>query len=64
MAQRSLHDRILDAEERGNRWLADGNEARERGDMKRANECYEKGQFWLDRFNLLTSRAEHAGPKE
>lgn len=45
-----------DAEERGNRWLADGNAAAEAGNKVKAERCYEKGQFWLDRFNRLTGR--------
>ena len=38
-------------EEMGNRWLAEGNEAAERGNHKKAERCYEKGQYWLDRAN-------------
>lgn len=63
MAKRPIKDRMLDAEERGSRWLADGNEAKERGDLARAEECYAKGQFWLDRFNLLSGRGEKSPPK-
>lgn len=50
---RSLYERTLDAEERMNRWLADGNEAEERGDLAKAERCFEKSQFWLDRYNRL-----------
>lgn len=53
MTKKSLEERILDAEARGNRWLADGNEFQERGQLARAEECYRKGQFWLDRYNRL-----------
>ena len=49
--------KAIDAEERGNRWLADANEAAEAGNKAKAERCYEKGQFWLDRFNRLTGRA-------
>lgn len=34
MPKRNLHERKLDAEVRSSQWLADGNEARERGDIK------------------------------
>jgi hypothetical protein len=61
---KSLHDRILEANERGNRWLADGNEAAEAGDKLKAERCYQKGQFWLDRLNLLENMGEKAGPKQ
>ena len=48
--------KAIDAEDRSNRWLADGNEAAEAGNKVKAERCYEKGQFWLDRFNRLTAR--------
>ena len=52
-AKRPLHDRILEAEERASRYLADGNEASERGNHDKAERLWEKGQFWLDRYNRL-----------
>lgn len=61
--KKSLHERILDAEVLSSRWLADGNEAAERGDRAKAEACYAKSQYWLDRHTLLTGRAEKAGPK-
>ena len=64
MAKKSLQERILEAETRGNKWLADGNEASERGDKARAEACYEKGQFWLDRYNLLTGNGDRPAPKK
>lgn len=48
-----LNDRIVDAEDRGNRYLADANEAAENGKNAKAEKLYEKGQFWLDRANKL-----------
>lgn len=45
--------KALDAETRGNQWLADGNAAAEAGNKKKAEKCYDKGQFWLDRYNKL-----------
>lgn len=40
-----LSERIVDAELRCNRWLADGNAAREAGDMAEANACYAKSKL-------------------
>lgn len=44
---------IADVEERGSHWLAEGNEAEEKGDKKKAEHCFEKSQFWLDRANKM-----------
>ena len=57
-------ERILDAETRGSRWLADGNAAREAGDTAKADECYAKAQYWLDRANLLSGRSDRPAPKQ
>ena len=51
--KKSLSERIADADERGGRYLADANEAAEKGDHKKAEKLYEKGQYWLDRVNKL-----------
>lgn len=53
LALEVLADRINNAEERGNRYLADANEAAERGKNAKAEKLYEKCQFWLDRANKL-----------
>lgn len=45
--------KALEAEERASKWLADGNEAEERGNLDKAEKCFEKAQFWLDRYNKL-----------
>ena len=50
------HLQAIEAEVRGSQWLADGNDARERGDKAKAERCYDKAQFWLDRYNKLTGR--------
>lgn len=63
MPKRNLHERKLYAEVRSSQWLADGNEARERGDMKEAEECYRKSQYWLDRYNLLAGVSDRPAPK-
>lgn len=52
-SKKSLEERILDAEVRGSRWLADANELAEKGDREKAEEYYAKAQYWLDRYNLL-----------
>ena len=54
---KALSEKIIEAEERGSRWLADGNEAEERGDRAKAEWCFEKSQFWLDRYNRLAGNA-------
>lgn len=50
-------ERALDAETRCSQWLADGNQAKERGDMITAEKCYAKAQFWLDRYNRLVGNS-------
>lgn len=55
--KKSLKERVMDAEERGNMYLADANEASERGDHVKAEKLYEKGQYWLDRYNKLTGNS-------
>lgn len=60
---KSVEERRLDAEVRASRWLADGNEAKDRGDTVRADACYEKAQYWLDRMNLLSNSADKPAPK-
>ena len=49
-----LNERIIEAEVRGSHWLAEGNEAEERGNNAKAEKCFEKSQFWLDRYNKLS----------
>jgi hypothetical protein len=61
--RKQLQERILDAESKGSRWLSDGNAAREAGDLAKADKCYTKAQFWLDRANLLSGRSDRPAPK-
>lgn len=49
--------KMLEAEQRGSRWLADANEAAERGDHAAAEKAYAKSQYWLDRYNRLAGNA-------
>lgn len=51
--KKSTQERALDAEVRANKWLADGNQYRENGNNEMAEKCYQKSQYWLDRYNLL-----------
>jgi hypothetical protein len=50
---KSLRERQIDAEQRCGRYLADANEAEERGDWVKAEKLRAKQQFWLDRMNKL-----------
>ncbi|HEX2600080.1 MAG TPA: hypothetical protein VHL05_14975 [Terriglobales bacterium] len=45
--------RAIDAEVRGSQYLADANQAAERGDKAKAEKLYDKAQYWLDRYNKL-----------
>lgn len=63
MPTKPLGERILDAEVRASKWLADANEARESGNEKRAAACDAKSQYWLDRFNVLSGRGDRPAPK-
>ena len=45
--------KAIEAEQRASKWLADGNEAEERGNAAKAEKCFEKAQYWLDRLNRL-----------
>lgn len=54
---KTKEERMIEADERGSRYLADANEAAERGQKAKAERLYEKGQFWLDRYNKLAGNA-------
>lgn len=53
----TLHEKIVDAEDRGCRYLADANEAEEKGNKAKAEKLLAKGQYWLDRYNKLSGNA-------
>ncbi|MER9833404.1 hypothetical protein NKJ28_00305 [Mesorhizobium sp. M0145] len=55
---RPLQERILEAEEWGSRYLADANDAAEKGQTAKAEKLYDKGQYWLDRANKLRGWGE------
>lgn len=50
---KTLADKIADANMRASYWLAEGNKFAERGQHERAEKCYSKSQFWLDRYTKL-----------
>jgi hypothetical protein len=64
--KKTLNERILEADFFGNKYLGDFNELDEagKGHTKKAQELYRKGQFWLDRYNLLTGNGAHKGPAQ
>lgn len=53
----AVKKRLLEADERCNRYLADANEAEEAGDKKRAEKLYEKSGFWRNRYNQLAGNS-------
>lgn len=53
MLPQDVREKLADADQRGNEWLRKAREAEEKGNQSRADECYRKGQFWLDRSNKL-----------
>jgi len=55
---KTLQEKITEADERGNRYLADANAAAEAGKQEKADKLYEKGQYWLDRLNKLQGWGE------
>jgi hypothetical protein len=55
---KTLSEKIADADMRGSKYLADANEAAEKGKHAKAEKLYEKGQYWLDRSNKLRGCGE------
>lgn len=55
---KTLQEKIIEADERGGRLLADANEAAEKGKSEKAEKLYERGQYWLDRSNKLRGNGE------
>ncbi len=50
---KTLSERIAVLDARGNHWLAEANAAADRGQHKKADALYEKGQRALDKLNKL-----------
>jgi len=55
---KTLSEKIAEADERGSNWLSKANEAAERGNHEMAEKLYAKGQYWLDRSNKLRGCGE------
>ena len=51
--ERTRDERIADADVRGNEWLSKAREAEVKGNQARAEECYRKGDYWLNCSNKL-----------
>lgn len=64
MAKKPLNERRWDAEARASAYLADANEAAESGNSVKEEKLRAKGQFWLDRANLLSNQGERPAPKQ
>jgi hypothetical protein len=60
---KSLQERITEAEQRCGRYLADANEAEERGQPAKAEKLRQKQQHWLDRMNLLSGDGDRPAPR-
>lgn len=52
-AAKTISEKVADADARGSKYLADANEASEKGNQAKAEKLYAKGQYWLDRSNKL-----------
>lgn len=46
-----------DIHARASHWLAEANEAGEKGNAKREEACLKKAQYWLDRLNKAEGMA-------
>ena len=53
LTEAEISQKVAEADARGGRYLAEANEAAERGQTAKAERLYEKGQYWLDRSNKL-----------
>lgn len=54
---KTIQQKLIEADEFGNRYLADANKASETGNQAKADKLYEKGQYWLDRYNKLAGNS-------
>lgn len=61
--KQTLPQRIDRADELASRYLGDANEAAEAGKTALAAELYQKSQYWLDRYNLLTGQGARPAPR-
>lgn len=61
--KKTLPERRIHAEEMCGRYLADANEAAERGQHDKAERLYGKSQYWRDRMNLLSGDGDRPAPR-
>lgn len=61
--KKTVEQRRWDAEEKAGFWLAEANEAQDRGLSSKEESCLAKAQYWLDRANLLSGQGERAPPR-
>ena len=64
MPKANIQERILQADILASRYLGNANEASERGNQERAEKLYQKSQYWLNRYNLLTGNGDKAPPRK
>lgn len=57
MVTKTLEQKLIEADERCGRYLADANEAEERGDKIKAEKLFAKSGYWRDRYNKLAGNA-------
>lgn len=49
--------RIQYADTRASHWLAEGNQYADQGKKLKAEQCYAKAQYWMDKYNKLRGTA-------
>ena len=54
---KTLEQKLIEANERCGHFLAEANEADERGDKAKAEKLYAKSGFWRDRYNKMAGNA-------
>jgi hypothetical protein len=65
--KKTLYERTQEADFRAGMYLGNYNELVESGypeDGPKAQKLFAQCQFWLDRYNLLTSQANNRAPKQ
>lgn len=48
---------MIDADTKASKYLADANQAEERGEKIKAEKLYEKSGYWRDRYNKLAGNS-------
>lgn len=55
---KTVHERIITADLKAAKFLADANQQQERGNHERAEVLYEKAQKWMDVSNTLRGNGD------